>query len=115
MNATAGATADTPARLTSPSSPPPPLSVDITEPLRWAASVANFAGHPDSIEFSSYGRRILVTLRDENLMMTWAQIIGAHPSGHVSDALGTVSWARTRDTARWRVVLSAIVQSGSQE
>lgn len=106
---------NTPTQLILPNSPPPPFDADITEPLRWAAAVANFAGHPDSIEFSAHERNVRATLRDERLMMIWAQIVGATLSGRVPDALGTVSWANTTDRTRWRVTLCAVVPDRTKD
>lgn len=110
MNATQSAPADTPTQPATPNSPPPPLDVDITEPLRWAAAVANFIGHPDTIEFHARERHIQMALRDEPTMMIWAQTIGATLTGRVPDALGIVSWAHTTDDTRWRVTLCAVAK-----
>jgi len=94
--------------------PPPPISADITEALRWGAAVAALAGHPDSIEIQARVRTILITFCDIDVMKLWAITIGETLRTSVSDELGATTRVFTTERALWHVTLYAHVPAVQQ-
>lgn len=90
-----------------PNVPPPLLSADITEMLRWTAAVSALVGHPESVEIQASVRTISCTFRDCEVMDLWATAISAVSADSVPDALGTIVRATTKDQSLWHVTLYA--------
>lgn len=90
-----------------PNVPPPPLSADVTEMLRWTAAVSALVGHPESVEIQASVRTISCTFRDSEIMDFWATAISAVSADSVPDALGATVRATTTDSSLWRVMLYA--------
>lgn len=85
--------------------PPPPITVDIGEVLRWIADVTTIAGPPDEIDISITTQHINIAAPDQTIHASWQTTIGAvvQPARH--DALGSVVIATTPYRGLWSVTV----------